>query len=122
MKTLATIILAALSLNLAACATDDDQQYRSGAPGLRPGYKPELGSMLGQNKLPDDGTDITENGDVDDSSSEPRDPRLDTIDGVLDGQAGAWAEDILENGRSFTLVHVDGQLVVVDDEGKIVRR
>ncbi len=114
MKTLAALLLAAVSLNLAACATDDDDSYRDGGAGLRPGYKPALGT----DKLPSDGTDIdvsTDSGTLDDRSD-----RWEDIENG--GHVGEYAEEVLLDGEPATVIHRGDQLLIVDDEGKIVRR
>ena len=113
MKTLAvTLLLAAVSLNLAACATDDD--YRDGDRGLRPGYKPALGT----DKLPSDGTDIEVSTDV--GTLEDRDDRWADVENG--GHLGEYAEEVLLDGEPATVIHRGGELLIVDDEGKVVRR
>jgi hypothetical protein len=117
MKTLA-ILLAAVSLNLAACATDDDS-YRDGEAGLRPAYKPALGDTIATDKLPDDGTDIDETIDVDGSFGGIDQRWEDLEDG---GHLGEYAEEVLLEGEPATVIHRGGLLLIVDEEGNVIRR
>ena len=122
MKTIATLLFAALCFT--GCATDGD--YADGGRGLRPGYKPSLDSSLpeelGGSELrtpTNDRPGINESFEI--GTPAERDPRL------LDDGRVVWAETI--EGESADLValhHLDAKtgidlIEVLDDDGLVLR-
>jgi hypothetical protein len=91
MKTIAIALLAALSLTT-ACATDTE--YHDGAPGLRPGFKPELEKTLDDNS---DRPEIIESFDLADEKAPAGDK------GIDDGRI-VWAE-ISDVAPQITIIH-----------------
>jgi hypothetical protein len=94
-------LLAALSLSLSACATDES--YPTGG-GLRPGYKPSLDpnqpEPLGGNReqtQPNDAPDIDET--LQTPTTTIRNP------GLRDPRLNDWAEDVVIQGKLLTQVH-----------------
>jgi len=120
MKTLATLLFAALCFT--GCATDDD--YADGGRGLRPGYKPSLDSSLPEElggselRVPtNDRPGINESFEI--GTPAERDPRL------LDDGRIVWAE-ALEGEAAVALHHLDARtgldlIEVLDDNGLVLR-
>jgi hypothetical protein len=108
MKTLAILLLAALSLTT-GCVTDEAP--RSGTPG-RPAYKPPLGDTVVHNDV--GLTEVeTELDEVDPGSDAPAlDPR--TAD-TLDIRFREWAEEVVINDVPRTVIHhIDGRKELLD--------
>jgi len=122
MKTLATILFAALCFT--GCATDDDDS--AAGPGLRPGYKPSLDSSLPEElggselRVPtNDRPGINESFDI--GTPATRDPRL------LDDGRVVWAEAMEgEVADLIALHHLDARtgidvIEVLDESGLVLR-